>query len=74
MFIELTIDKFQIINIFPDSAFQKILALGNKEIQQINHTPTQAQEMIDLEKSNNIKSDHSTAKGDNEYDECLSCQ
>lgn len=46
MFIELTIDKFQIINIFPDSAFQKILALGNKEIQQINHTPTQAQEMI----------------------------
>ena len=41
---------------------------------KVSHTVTQAQEMIDLEKSNNIKSDHSTAKGDNEYDECLSCQ
>jgi ribonucleoside-diphosphate reductase alpha chain len=41
---------------------------------KVSHTVTQAQEMIDLEKSNNIKSNHTTAKDDNEYDECLSCQ
>lgn len=46
MFIELTIDKFQIINIFPESAFQRIISIGNQEIQQINHTPEQAKEMI----------------------------
>ena len=41
---------------------------------KVSHTVIQAQEMIDLEKSNNIKSDHTTTKDDNEYDECLSCQ
>jgi hypothetical protein len=40
MFIELTIDKFQIINIFPESAFQRITDIGNQEIQQINHIPS----------------------------------
>ena len=41
---------------------------------KVSHTVTQAQEMIDLEKSNKIKSEHTIEKVDNDYDECLSCQ
>lgn len=41
---------------------------------KVSHTVTQAQEMIDLEKSNQIKSEHTIEKVDNDYDECLSCQ
>ncbi len=41
---------------------------------KVSHTVTQAQEMIDLEKSNQIKSERTIEKVDNDYDECLSCQ
>lgn len=41
---------------------------------KVSHTVTQAQEMIDLEKSNKVKSEHTIEIVDNNYDECLSCQ
>ena len=43
---------------------------------KVSHTATQAQEMIDLEKKNNISLTAATVVDDknDKYDECLACQ
>jgi hypothetical protein len=46
MFTDLSIDKFRIINIFPEDAFAKISLLQNKEIQQQNYPPQIAKDII----------------------------